>query len=490
MKNIKKIIITVFTVLSVTSPLNVYAVNLVQASSINEEFIEETIKNTESFSKLNSKENTINEGWNTINGYKYYYDSDMKKITGWKEIDHKNYYFDSNGILKIGWIPSGDRWYYTNSDGSRVSNEWIIYNNKKYYLLEDGVMASGITKINDNFYYFTPNGDMFNQGWIHANNNDDWYYFTQDGIMKTGWLTDNNKKYYLNDTGIMTVGWKNIDNKSYYFDKNGAMKTGWISIGTDVFFLDNTGEKIVNTTINGYALDENGKLILNNGDTTFDVDKYFVNNNITIDLTESNYKSTTHGITEDVFNGIDISNYDGYVDFNAVKQCGIKAVYMKASESNYFVDQYCAGNSVNAKKAGLKVGYYHFLKGNTSPEEQAQLFYNCIKDKPNDLKPCIDVEVDPSTACEYTIRFINEFKKLSNMDVVIYTYSNFINNFDSRLSQYSLWEANYNNTPFSLPTNKIWTNRAGHQYSAKGTVPGVNAQEVDMNVFNHNIFLQ
>lgn len=505
MKNIKKLIVTVAAVLSVMSPLKANAVELVHASSSNSSFNEEkTVNDNKSSSEEETVNNTaysndktvsdktitqkqsITEGWNTINGVKYYYDSDIKKVTGWKEIDAKNYYFDSTGALKTGWIPLDNKWYYSNTDGSRVSSQWISYNNQRYYLTDDGVMATGLTKINIVTYYFKSNGDLAT-GWQLINNN--WYYFNPDGIMKTGWLIYNNKKYYLLDDGIMASGWTTIDNKDYYFDKNGAMKTGWIGIGNDIFYLDSTGAKATNTTIDNNKLDETGKLVLVDNDTVPDIDKYFENRNISIDTSECNFKSKTHGIPESVFNGIDISNYDGYVDFNAVKQSGIKAVYMKASESNYYIDPYAAENSVNAKKAGLKVGYYHYLTGTSSPEEQARLFYDCIKDKPNDLKPCVDVESSPETALEYTIRFINEFKKLSNMDVVVYTYTNFINNFDSSLSQYTLWEANYNNTPFNLPSNSIWTNRAGHQYSSKGTVPGVNAQEVDMDVFNHSIFL-
>ena len=489
MKNIQKLIIATVAILSVTSPLAAHATEVVQASTANSPFNEETVQKSATDSdKSDSKENKVTEGWNTINGFKYYYDSDMNKAIGWKEIDNKYYYFDSTGILKTGWIPSGDKWYYSNADGSRVSNQWINWNNKKYYLGEDGIMATGLTKINDVTYYFTGNGDL-TTGWQKINDTD-WYFFNPDGSMKTGWITDNNKKYYLTDSGVMATGWTSIGDKDYYFDKSGAMKTGWIGIDKDIFYLDNNGAKVTNNTIDNYKLDDEGKLVLIDNDTVPDIDKYFENKNINIDTSECIYKSKTHGISESVFNGIDISNYDGYVDFNAVKQSGVKAVYMKASESNYFIDQYASENSINAKKAGLKVGYYHYLTGTSSPEEQARLFYNCIKDKPNDLKPCVDVESSPSTACDYTIRFINEFKKLSNMDVVVYTYSNFINNFDSRLSQYTLWEANYNNTPFSLPSNGIWTNRAGHQYSSKGTVPGVNAKEVDLDVFNHSIFLQ
>ena len=247
-------------------------------------------------------------------------------------------------------------------------------------------------------------------------------------------FTDNGKVCSLDNSYIQATRTLE-DNYALKVNLECGKKSDYIlaNIEKEKICVNNSCNNNTNNTVDNYKLDDEGKLVLIDNDTIPDIDKYFENKNINIDTSECIYKSKTHGISESVFNGIDISNYDGYVDFNAVKQSGVKAVYMKASESNYFIDQYAAENSINAKKAGLKVGYYHYLTGTSSPEEQARLFYNCIKDKPNDLKPCVDVESSPSTACDYTIRFINEFKKLSNMDVVVYTYSNFINNFDSMI---------------------------------------------------------
>ena len=97
------------------------------------------------------------------------------------------------------------------------------------------------------------------------------------------------------------------------------------------------------------------------------------------------------------------------------------------------------------------------------------------------------MEVTGFDVMDYSLRFIAEFKKISNMDICIYTDTNFISNLDNRLSGYKLWEANYNNDPFNLPANSIWSSRAGHQYTSEGTVSGINAY-VDLNEFTNDIF--
>ena len=90
--------------------------------------------------------------------------------------------------------------------------------------------------------------------------------------------------------------------------------------------------------------------------------------------------------------GIDVSNHNGNIDFKAVKSDGIDLVYIKATEGTTYIDAYLSANYNGALNAGLKIGFYHFLVGTSAPETQAENFYNNIKDKQNDLKPCLDVE--------------------------------------------------------------------------------------------------
>ena len=185
--------------------------------------------------------------------------------------------------------------------------------------------------------------------------------------------------------------------------------------------------------------------------------------------------------------GIDISNNNGSINFNGVKNSGVECVYIKATEGTTFQDSYKSAFYGGAKTIGAKVGFYHFLVATSSPETQAENFFNQIKDYENDLVPMLDVEVNFGGLNDYIARFIARFNQLTNMEIGIYTYTSFLNeHIDvARFKDFKLWEANYNNNPWNLPTNGF-TNRVGHQYTEKGTIGGVNGN-CDVNEFNEGV---
>lgn len=187
--------------------------------------------------------------------------------------------------------------------------------------------------------------------------------------------------------------------------------------------------------------------------------------------------------------GIDISNNNGSIDFNKVKNSGVECIYIKATEGTTFQDKYKSAFYGGAKSIGAKTGFYHFLVGTSAPETQAENFYSQIKDYDNDLVPMLDVEIDFKGLNDYIARFVARFKQLTNMEIGIYTYTSFLNEYIdvSRFKILKLWEANYNNKPWTLPTNGF-ANRVGHQYTEKGTIQGVNGM-CDVNEFNEGIFL-
>jgi hypothetical protein len=55
-------------------------------------------------------------------------------------------------------------------------------------------------------------------------------------------------------------GWLN-DNGNWYYFKNNIMQTGWVQDNEKWYYLNNNGTMVVNTSINGYMLDNNGVLI-------------------------------------------------------------------------------------------------------------------------------------------------------------------------------------------------------------------------------------
>ncbi len=58
------------------------------------------------------------------------------------------------------------------------------------------------------------------------------------------------------------------------------------------------------------------------------------------------------GISAEEVYGLDVSNHQGVIDWQAVKQDNIDAVYIKSSEGGDWTDQRFADNWVEAKKAG------------------------------------------------------------------------------------------------------------------------------------------
>ena len=77
------------------------------------------------------------------------------------------------------------------------------------------------------------------------------------------------------------------------------------------------------------------------------------------------------------YEGIDVSDWQGYINYNQVKNSGIEVVYIKSSQGNNIKDPYFEINYENAKANNLKVGFYHFLTATTveEAEQQATFFH-------------------------------------------------------------------------------------------------------------------
>jgi len=446
----------------------------------------QSVNNTDD-SKVNI---TSTIGWKKDSGYWYYYKSDNTKAIGWIKPDSSWYYLKYDGKMANGWLSYNGMWYYLDDSGSMIKG-WKQLNNIWYFFNDLGAMITGLNQIDNETYMFDNSGAMV-KSWIQLSNN--WYYFKNSGSIATGWIVDNGVSYYLYDTGAMAKGWINLNGTWHYLKTSGAMSTGWINSGNDSYYLDQaTGRLLTNTTVDGYKIGADGKKLavvdtnINNSSSSTITNNSSSNSSTGGNDNSSVGNSSPSTTSKSKFKGIDISHYNGDIDFIKVKATGVELVYIKATEGTTYVDNYLGINYNGAKSAGLKTGFYHFLVGTSSPETQADNFYKNIKHKQSDLKPMLDVESNGFDVMDYTLRFINEFKKISNMDIGIYTYSDFISNLDSRLSKYTLWEANWHKSSSDLPSNNVWSTRAGHQYTDKGTINGINSQ-VDLDEFTQDIF--
>ena len=66
------------------------------------------------------------------------------------------------------------------------------------------------------------------------------------------------------------------------------------------------------------------------------------------------------------YEGIDVSDWQGYIDYSRVRESGVEVVYIKSSQGSNIKDPYFDINYENAKANGLKVGFYHFLTATTT----------------------------------------------------------------------------------------------------------------------------
>lgn len=182
--------------------------------------------------------------------------------------------------------------------------------------------------------------------------------------------------------------------------------------------------------------------------------------------------------------GIDISNNDGDINFQAVKDSGVEIVYLKSTEGLTFNDGMMKTYYDGCKTQGLKIGFYHFLRAN-DPIHEAIHFLNCISGLEYDCIAMIDVEHDSlkdGSAIWRTQQFA-DYCKSQGTPVGLYTYTSFIKeSMDDNSLDLPLWIAEYG-------VDKPHTDKdyIGFQFTETGRVPGVST-DCDIDDFDERIF--
>jgi len=183
--------------------------------------------------------------------------------------------------------------------------------------------------------------------------------------------------------------------------------------------------------------------------------------------------------------GIDISSYQDNIDFYKVKSSGVEVVYIKATEGFTYNNPLMKLQYSRAKEAGLKIGFYHYLRAN-NPILEAKHFLGVIEGLSADCKYAIDVDEalgQTKTQISSNVRqFTNHLISIGKK-VCIYTGDNFYaNNLDNSVKDIPLWVAHYGVVkPYA-------TKYIGFQYSDSGSVTGINGL-VDLDEFTSEIFI-
>ena len=187
-------------------------------------------------------------------------------------------------------------------------------------------------------------------------------------------------------------------------------------------------------------------------------------------------------------NGIDVSHYQGEIDWPSVKAAGIEFAFIKATEGIDNVDERFAENWEGASDANIAHGAYHFFHANLSGAAQAEHFLSHVTRHPGDLPPVLDLEItDNMTAA--TIRkealvWCQAVEKAWEVKPIIYTLPHYANNcLDGKLSRYPLWVVDLGLISIWPADCEGWKQWKFWQHSHHGAVPGIDG-EVDLDVFN------
>ena len=197
--------------------------------------------------------------------------------------------------------------------------------------------------------------------------------------------------------------------------------------------------------------------------------------------------------SDEIFDGIDVSEWQGNIDFAEVKASGIDIVYIKSSEGTRYIDPFFRTNYESAVKNDINIGFYHFLTARNVEEAiaQAHFFASVVNGLDSDCRLAMDFEVFDGLSIQeindISFAFLNEIERLTGKEAVVYSDAfNARNTFSRELaSSFPIWVAEYG---LNEPEDGNWSSWIGFQYTNRGRIVGISTF-VDRDFFTPDIFL-
>ncbi|MEV0401727.1 GH25 family lysozyme [Actinoallomurus sp. NPDC050550] len=191
--------------------------------------------------------------------------------------------------------------------------------------------------------------------------------------------------------------------------------------------------------------------------------------------------------------GLDVSGWQGNVDWNAVKANGAEFAYVKATESTTYHSSFFPQQFNGAHDVGIVRGAYHYaIPNKASGAAQADYFADNGGGQTGDgitLPGVLDIEDDPYTDTDGTNKcygltpaqmtswirdFLNEYHARTGWNAVINTFTEWWNDCTGGSTEFAadhpLWINNHGDTPGALPTG--WSREAIWQWADNGVFPG------------------
>lgn len=198
--------------------------------------------------------------------------------------------------------------------------------------------------------------------------------------------------------------------------------------------------------------------------------------------------ASAHGMP---VHGVDISKWQGKVDWAALRQAGTKFAFIKATEGGDHVDNRFMENWAGTKQAGVPRGAYHFVYWCRPAHEQAMWFKRNVPYDPTALPPVLDVEwngesvncprkVPREQALAMIHLMLKEMEAHTGKRPIIYTDITFHQEIlEGEFTDYPFWIRSTAAEPHHRYNDRRWT---FWQFTTTGRVPGVSG-DIDRNTF-------
>ena len=199
----------------------------------------------------------------------------------------------------------------------------------------------------------------------------------------------------------------------------------------------------------------------------------------------------TNGTVE----GVDVSYYQGSIDWHAAKAAGIAFGVARTSDGTSFKDPKFAQNWAGMKAAGVVRGTYQFFRPAKDPIAQADLMLQMLADagglEDGDLAPTLDIEVTDGISGAMILSraqtWLDHVAVKTGKKPIVYTAPGFWAQFGSPEgfdTSSDLWVANWGVACPSLPSS--WAHWHFWQWTDSGSVPGIPGA-VDRDRFNGSL---
>ena len=173
--------------------------------------------------------------------------------------DDVHFHVDASAHEGGAWVNDPAGWKYCYTDSTCAKGPLAI-GADSYYFDENGILGTGWVSYDGAWHWLGTSGRIAT-GWTKVS--DAWYYMDNSGAMTTGWTQVRGSWFYLADSGKMTTGWTKIGDSWYYFQESGAMATGWVNDGGTWYYLNESGQMVTGRVqIDGtwYTFDKSGAL--------------------------------------------------------------------------------------------------------------------------------------------------------------------------------------------------------------------------------------